>query len=223
MFCSMKNKYKKSAKISEIKIRQIIRLFAIDIEVNKIAKIAGVSRKTANSIVIMLRERIARYCDDHKPVNLKNSRIKCKYCPGCCHCGLLKDKKVLMVFGIIKHDDNVYTQVVKNCTRKQLNKIVNNRLGDTGFKEDGIVSFNSIVDFGQKKIYRLGLTGCNLKTNQLDTVETFWIGAKDRLSRFRGIRRKAFALHLKECEFRFNHRSEDIYKLLLRIVRNNPI
>jgi transposase len=27
-------------------------------------------------------------------------------------------------------------------------------------------------------------------------------------------------LHLKECEFRFNHRDEDLYQLLLKITRS---
>jgi transposase-like protein len=31
--------------------------------------------------------------------------------------------------------------------------------------------------------------------------------------------RSTFYLHLKECEFRFNHRDEDLYKLLLKITR----
>ncbi len=32
--------------------------------------------------------------------------------------------------------------------------------------------------------------------------------------------RSTFYLHLKECEFRFNHRDEDLYKLLLKITRS---
>jgi len=32
-----------------------------------------------------------------------------------------------------------------------------------------------------------------------------------------------FYLHLKECEFRFNHRSDDIYQPLLKIIKNNPL
>ncbi|MBD3789323.1 MAG: IS1595 family transposase, partial [Campylobacterales bacterium] len=27
----------------------------------------------------------------------------------------------------------------------------------------------------------------------------------------------------KECEFRFNYRGEDLYKLLLKIFRNDPL
>jgi len=30
-------------------------------------------------------------------------------------------------------------------------------------------------------------------------------------------------LHLKECEFRFNNRNEDLYQILLQKFRKNPI
>ncbi len=30
-------------------------------------------------------------------------------------------------------------------------------------------------------------------------------------------------LHLKECEFRFNHRHDNLYLLLLKIIRNKPL
>jgi transposase-like protein len=33
----------------------------------------------------------------------------------------------------------------------------------------------------------------------------------------------SFSLHLKECEFRFNHRDQDIYKLLLKMLRQQPL
>ena len=29
--------------------------------------------------------------------------------------------------------------------------------------------------------------------------------------------------YLKECEFRFNHRNEDIYKLVLKMLREKPL
>jgi hypothetical protein len=30
-------------------------------------------------------------------------------------------------------------------------------------------------------------------------------------------------LHLKETEFRFNHRRQDLYRALLQLLRNNPL
>ena len=54
-------------------------------------------------------------------------------------------------------------------------------------------------------------------------IESFWSHAKHRLAQFHGERRDKFALHLKETEFRFNHRHLDLYKTLLELLRNEPL
>jgi transposase len=43
----------------------------------------------------------------------------------------------------------------------------------------------------------------------------FWPFLRERLGRYRGITARKFPLYLKELEFRFNHRDEDIIQLLL--------
>lgn len=50
-------------------------------------------------------------------------------------------------------------------------------------------------------------------------IENFWSFAKRRLAKFNGVSRKTFLLHLKECEFRYNHK-HDMLKILERIIRN---
>jgi len=59
--------------------------------------------------------------------------------------------------------------------------------------------------------------------SHINGIESFWSFAKRRLMKFHGIPKSTFYLHLKECEFRFNNRSTDIYKLLLKNVRNKPL
>ena len=39
----------------------------------------------------------------------------------------------------------------------------------------------------------------------------------------RGVTRKNFNLHLKETEWRFNHRNENIYKLLLSNLKRRSL
>jgi transposase len=48
-------------------------------------------------------------------------------------------------------------------------------------------------------------------------IEGFSGLAKTRLVKFKGMSRSTFYLHLKECEWRFNHRDQDLYQLLLKI------
>ncbi|MDQ6786649.1 MAG: IS1595 family transposase, partial [Acidobacteriota bacterium] len=35
--------------------------------------------------------------------------------------------------------------------------------------------------------------------------------------------KNTFYLHLKECEFRFNYRNENLYSLLLKITKDNIV
>ena len=48
-------------------------------------------------------------------------------------------------------------------------------------------------------------------------IENFWSFAKRRLAKFNGCSSGAFALHLKECEFRYNHRNDDLFKIIKQI------
>lgn len=48
----------------------------------------------------------------------------------------------------------------------------------------------------------------------LDKASAFWRFARPRLVARQGISEKSFPLLMKELEFRFNHRSEDIFSLL---------
>ena len=52
-------------------------------------------------------------------------------------------------------------------------------------------------------------------------MENFWDITKVRLARFRGIYKSTFYLHLKECEFRFNYRKENLYDILLKMFRKS--
>jgi len=50
-------------------------------------------------------------------------------------------------------------------------------------------------------------------------IENFLKLAKVRLAKYKGLSRNTFSLHLKECEWRFNYRFEDLYKKLLDLLR----
>ena len=54
------------------------------------------------------------------------------------------------------------------------------------------------------------------RTPYLDTREGgFWNFAQSRLRRFNGVSARRFPLYLKELEFRYNHRKDDILPILL--------
>ncbi|HLD42140.1 MAG TPA: transposase, partial [archaeon] len=54
--------------------------------------------------------------------------------------------------------------------------------------------------------------------NHINGIEGFWSYAKERFHKYHGINHDNYPLYLKEMEFRFNHRNEDVFKLLVDII-----
>jgi len=59
--------------------------------------------------------------------------------------------------------------------------------------------------------------------SHINGIESFWSFAKRRLQKFNGVSKETFYLHLKECEWRFNNRSKNLYLELLKLLRENPL
>ena len=85
--------------------------------------------------------------------------------------------------------------------------------------------YDGLVDIGFDKHLRVnhGDNEFACGERHINGIESFWGYAKKRLSKFNGIDKKMFYLHLKETEYRFNHRHGNLYLDLLKILRNNPL
>ena len=59
--------------------------------------------------------------------------------------------------------------------------------------------------------------------SHINGIESFWSFAKRRLAKFNGIATEVFYLHLKETEFRFNYRKQNLYQTLLKMIRDKPL
>ena len=64
----VKNKYVKRSHISEQKFRQIVKLFAEDLNATQISNLTGISRPTINKYLQAIRRRIAEYCELNSPL-----------------------------------------------------------------------------------------------------------------------------------------------------------
>ncbi len=59
--------------------------------------------------------------------------------------------------------------------------------------------------------------------DHIDGIEGFWSYTKHWLYQYRGIHKKLFPIYLAELSFRFNHRDQDIFPLILDILKNTGI
>ena len=57
----------------------------------------------------------------------------------------------------------------------------------------------------------------------VDRIESFGHFLRSRLTKFKGLRREKFFYHLKESEYRYNHRNDDLNALLLGMLGETPI
>ena len=129
------------------------------------------------------------------------------------------------MFGILQRNGKVYTEIVPDCSRATLQAIIRGKVKpDSVIHSDKWRGYNGLVDVGYPKHFRVDHRD-NKFTNgksHINGIESFWSYAKRRLQKFNGINKKNFKLHLKECEFRFNNRDKNIYKLLLNFLYKYP-
>ena len=94
----------------------------------------------------------------------------------------------------------------------------------SGFRCLSRSGYNGLVDIGYGH-YRVDHSRDEFVNGptHINGIEGFWGLAKVRLAKFKGVPKHTFHLHLKETEWRYNHRLEDKYKTLLRYLRENPI
>jgi len=132
-----------------------------------------------------------------------------------------------IVFGLYKRGGKVYTEVVPDVKKKTLQALIRGRVDlESAIHTDGWIAYDGLVDLGYEKHYRVhhGKDEFSKGGGQhINGIESFWGYAKHRLSKFKGIPKDKFEFHLKETEFRFNHRGGNLYHILLKELRDNPL
>ena len=223
----MKNRYCVRSRISEAKFREIIRYFSLDLEATKIAKLTGISEQTLAKYLRVIRERIAQHCEAENPfsgeVEVDESYFGPRRVRGKKGRGAYKKTPVV---GLLKRNGKVYTKIVEECDRYTLHKLIKEKVTTNSIiHTDGWKAYDGLIDIGYKKHYRVHHGGNEFARGKshINGIENFWGLAKVRLSKFRGIHKHTFYLHLKETEFRFNHRNDNMYKILLNIFRSRPL
>ena len=224
----MRNCYFKSSKLSASVFRQILRLFAIDLTASDCARLTGVSVRSINDIYLRLRERLARECEKRRPIRTGEVEIDESYFGP----HRVRGKRgrgaggKAIVFGIFKRDGKVYTEIVPDCSKKSLLAVIRGKIKpEVIVHSDGWRGYDGLVDVGYERHLRIqhGRNQFARGKSHINGIESFWGFAKRRLAKFNGVPSHTFYLHLKETEFRFNHRGGKLYPTLLKLLRDDPI
>lgn len=221
-----KNKYCYQSHISEAKFRQLLKYFCHDETAEKCSTYTGLNRNTVNRIYKKLRIRIAKESIASTPelgeFEVDESYFGAKRIRGKRGRGAAGKTPV---FGLLKREGKVYVTIVKKCSRAELMPIIEGKIleGSTIYSDgwkayDGLIlnGYDHYRVFHSKDEFARGKAHVN-------GIESFWSYAKRRLSKFNGLTDDTFNLHLKECEWRWNHKDENLYDIMLKMLRKNPL
>jgi len=204
-----------------------LKCFANDFDSYSTAEISGISRRSIQKYFDKLRNRIVEWVSNEKPfsgeVEVNESyfgprRIRGKRGRGA-------GQKVL-VLGILKREGNVYTQVIPRATKKNILPILQGKiLEESTVHTDGWKSYDGLIDVNNFKHYRVYHSKDEFVRGKshINGIESFWSFCKRRMRKQNGVKKDKFLIHLKESEWRWNHRNDDLYKILLKKLRQNPL
>ena len=112
----------------------------------------------------------------------------------------------------------MYTEIVPDVKEPTLLPVIRGRVAlESVMHTDEWKAYDGLVDLGYQKHFRVRQNAGVLATAtcHINGIESFWGTAKTRLMKWRGIWPAHLIWHLKECEVRFNHRTENLYRVLL--------
>ena len=122
-----------------------------------------------------------------------------------------------VVFGLLERNGRVYTRVVESVSAEELMAHIQEktRKGSVYFT-DTFRSYRSLRRWGNHHTISHGKKFPRTK-NHINGIEGFWSYAKHILYNYRGVSKYHFPMYLKEVEYRFNHRDENLLKLFITI------
>jgi transposase len=129
------------------------------------------------------------------------------------------------VFGLLTRDEKVFVQVVDHCSKDELMPIIEGKvLQGSTINTDGWKAYDGLVVNGYDH-YRVFHSHDEFARGKchVNGIESFWSFTKRRMAKFNGLSDETFYLHLKESQWRWNHKHDNTHLLLLREFRNNPL
>jgi len=218
----------KNAKLSTFKIKRIISLFCLDINASKASPLASVNRNTIN--YWYNKFRVAIYAHQHKEfekifgeAEVDEAYFGARRRRGW-HGKLKRGRGTQKqpVFGILKRNGHVYTEIIPNCKKEILQGIIRGKIDKSAvIYSDSWRSYDGLVDVGYDKHFRVNHSENEFSRGNgihINGIENFWSFTKRRLAKFNGVKIN-FDLHLKECEWRYGKKYDKLEKELWKIIK----
>jgi len=213
----------KYRRLSDYKIKKIMECFCNDLTASTTAKILSINRNTINAHfkefrIKILEDSIKKHNKEFGEFELDESYFVARRVRGKRGRGAAGKTPV---FGLLKRNGKVFVTIVPSCSKESLMPIIQGKILDgSTIHTDGWKAYDGRILNGYDH-YRVFYNQNEFARGKshVNGIEYFWSFAKRRLSKFNGFSNESFVLHLKECEFRSNHRGENLLPILAKICR----
>ena len=199
---------------------RVVKLFELELSTRNIAKQAGLPYKTAYRAVTILRLAIMSQAQDARELLGLEVEMDESYFGG-----RRKGKRgrgaagKVPVFGILERDGRAFVQVVPDVTAHTLvgMAVKKVRRGSIVYT-DKYSAYDSLMFCGYRHLSVDHSKRFSRGKVYINGMEGFWSWAKERIIKHHGVSPERFPLYLKELEFRYNNREEDIFPLLVSYI-----
>jgi transposase len=219
------NPYFRFSKLSEGTFGAILACFAKDLTATSTAEITGVSVRSVNAIFLRIRQRLVEYRDagntwppEPPASGLIHDSAEGRVSVECGECGKY------IVLGLLGHRGRIHAEIVPPSLKTMLQALIRGQLTLQAVIGSGHWrGYDGLVDLEFDRLFRVNQEGHGVTPDCWDGIEAFWHFTESRLRKFHGLHGRTFWLHLKECEFRFNQREQDLLTVLKHLLRTYPL
>lgn len=182
----------------------VLYLFTLEVPANRCAQEMNSNYNNIKRRYNFFRQKIANFCNEDYSNLMAKRNISYPLFRS-----VLKIPANSVAIGIAQWEKKIFTCLIPyNLADNLLNFI--NHSAEAG----NVFVANPFRNYTSLKIY-LPKT---LKQLRLGSTESFWSFAKERLRKYHKVDKRNFCYYLKELEFRFNYRKQNLYSLLVDIV-----
>lgn len=198
----------------------VIKLFELEVAANRIAQQTGLSYPTVLRACHLIR--MALWAAEKEMILGGEVEMDESYFGG-----RRKGKRgrgaagKVPVFGLLERKGQVRVTVVKNVTAESLlNETVKMVRRGSIVYTDRYRGYDALMFCGYRHLrvdhHRRFANG----KVYINGLEGFWSYAKERLAKFHGVSKEYFPLYLNEMAFRYNHRKDNLFDLLVNLTCN---
>ena len=201
---------------------RLIKLFELELSIRKIAQQLRLSYNAAYKAVHTIRAAILAHSTDGDASLSGEVEVDESYFGG-----KRKGKRgrgaagKVPVFGILEREGRVFVEVLPTTRAKDVLALTVKKVrrGSIVYT-DRYRSYDALMFCGYRHLRVDHGKYFSRGRVYINGLEGFWSYAKERIMKYHGVSPQRFPYYLKELEFRYNHRKEDLFPLITKYLCN---